>query len=303
MDRLGFIGGSDIAAVMGMSRWVTPLQLWSEKTGKVPAKDLSDNEAVEMGTELEETVARMFTKRTGKKVRRAPKNYTYKASSKGSSVDIDVELDFVRCQVDRLVEGTDELLECKTASAWKEKEWEGEEIPAEYILQVQWQLGITGRSIGHIAVLIGGQKFLYKEITFDRKLFNKMIDEAVVFWSMVKDKTAPMAVGDDNPFIVKLHPENDNQLQEIQEMNDSIALLQQVKSTIKDAMDQKSELEAKLKQVIGDNEGIITSDYKLTWKKQSTTRLDTKNLKEEQPEIYNRYSYASDSRVLRVRKA
>jgi len=291
MDRLGFIGGSDIAAVMEMSRWVTPLQLWSEKTGKVPAKDLSDNEAVEMGTELEETVARMFTKRTGKKVRRAPKNYTYKASSKGSSVDIDVELDFVRCQVDRLVEGTDELLECKTASAWKEKEWEGEEIPAEYILQVQWQLGITGRSIGHIAVLIGGQKFLYKEITFDRKLFNKMIDEAVVFWSMVKDKTAPMAVGDDNPFIVKLHPENDNQLQEIQEMNDSIALLQQVKSTIKDAMDQKSELEAKLKQVIGDNEGIITSDYKLTWKKQSTTRLDTKNLKEEQPEIYNRYSY------------
>jgi len=154
MDRTKFIGGSDIAAVMGMSRWVTPLQLWSEKTGKIEPKDLSDNEAVEMGTELEETVARIFTKRTGKKVRRAPKNYTHPDN------------DFIRCQVDRLVEGTDELLECKTASAWKEKEWEGEEIPAEYILQVQWQLGITGRKVGHIAVLIGGQKFLYKASFF-----------------------------------------------------------------------------------------------------------------------------------------
>ena len=114
MDRKSFIGGSDIAAVMGMSRWVTPLQLWSEKTGKVEAPDLSDNQAVEMGIELEESVARLWTKRTGRKVRRAPKNYTHK------------KFDYMRCQVDRLVEGTDELLECKTASAWKLKEWEGE---------------------------------------------------------------------------------------------------------------------------------------------------------------------------------
>ena len=160
-ERKSYIGGSDIAAVMGMSRWKTPLQLWAEKTGKVEQPDLSNVEAVEMGSELEETVARMFTKRTGKKVRRAPKDYTYKHSSKGGGVDIDAEFSFIRCQVDRLVEGTDELLECKTASAWKEKEWEDEEIPAEYILQVNWQLGITGRSIGHIAVLIGGQKLVY----------------------------------------------------------------------------------------------------------------------------------------------
>ena len=291
MDRKSFIGGSDIAAVMGMSRWVTPLQLWSEKTGKVEAPDLSDNQAVEMGIELEESVARLWTKRTGRKVRRAPKNYTHK------------KFDYMRCQVDRLVEGTDELLECKTASAWKEKEWEDEEIPAEYILQVQWQLGITGRSVGHIAVLIGGQKFVYKEIKADPELFAKMLKEAIKFWSMVEMKTPPMAAGDDNDFIIKLHPENDEQLQEMQEMNDSIALLQQLKEDIKNILEQKDEVEAKLKQVIGDNLGIETSDYKLTWKKQTTTRLDQKNLKEEQPEIYNRYAYTSDSRVLRVRKA
>ena len=298
MDRTKFIGGSDIAAVMGMSRWKTPLQLWAEKTGKVEQPDLSNVEAVEMGSELEETMARMFTKRTGKKVRRAPKDYKLPPQFDGQNV-----YDCFSCQVDRLVEGTDELLECKTASAWKEKEWEDEEIPAEYILQVQWQLGITGRSVGHIAVLIGGQKFVYKEIKADPELFAKMLKEAIKFWSMVEMKTPPMAAGDDNDFIIKLHPENDEQLQEMQEMNDSIALLQQLKEDIKNILEQKDEVEAKLKQVIGDNLGIETSDYKLTWKKQTTTRLDQKNLKEEQPEIYNRYAYTSDSRVLRVRKA
>ncbi len=290
MERKGFIGGSDISAVMGMNRWVTPLQLWSEKTGKIESPDLSGNEAVEMGTELEETVARLFTKRTGKKVRRAPKNYTHDFNK------------FMRCQVDRLVVGTDELLECKTASAYKLKEWEDDEIPQEYILQVMWQLGITGRKIGHIAVLIGGQKFLYKEIKADPELFQKLEIEAIKFWGMVNDKIAPMAMGDDSDFMIKLHPESDDNLQEHEEMNDSIALLQQVKATIKDSIEQKDDLEAKLKQVIGDNLGIETSDYKLTWKKQTTKRLDQKNLKEEQPEIYNRYSYDSDSRVLRVRK-
>ena len=291
MNRIGFIGGSDISAVMGMNRYTTPLQLWSEKTGKLEPKDLSDNEAVEMGHELEETVARMFTKRTGKKVRRAPKNYTHK------------EFDYMRCQVDRLVEGTDELLECKTASLWKEQEWADDEIPQEYILQVNWQLGITGRNIGHIAVLIGGQKFVYKEIKFDKLVFTAQEVAAGAFWNMIQDKTPPVAIGDDNKFIVELHPKEENaELQQAQELNDSIAMIQQLKATIKDTIDQKDELEAKLKQVIGDNLGVLTDEYKVTWKEQTSVRVDVKLLKEEQPEIYNRYATPSSTRVLRVRK-
>jgi len=291
MDRTGFIGGSDISAVMGMNRWKTPLQLWSEKTGKIEPKDLSENEAVEMGTELEETVARIFTKRTGMKVRRASKDYKHPVDS------------FISCQVDRLVEGTDELLECKTASAYKLKEWEGDEIPAEYILQVQWQLGITGRSIGHIAVLIGGQKFMYKKIEFDLVMFNNMLKQAHTFWHLVQTKQAPIAMGNDSSFMIELFPKEENEeMQEIQEMNASIALLQQLKATIKDTIEQKDEIEAKLKQVISDNLGIMTDEYRVTWKEQTTRRIDTKSLKESEPDIYDSFLKESSSRVLRVRK-
>ena len=76
-NRHEYIGGSDIAAIMGLSRWKTPLKLWLEKTQKTPAPDLSDNEAVELGTELEDFVAKKFSRLTGKAVRRSPKMYQH----------------------------------------------------------------------------------------------------------------------------------------------------------------------------------------------------------------------------------
>ena len=239
MNRRLFIGGSDIAGVMGLSRWNTPLQLWSEKTGKIE-RDEEETEFQEMGKELEETVARLFTKRTGKKVRRAPKTYQHK------------DHEFMRCQVDRLVAGTNELLECKTASAWKEKEWEDQEIPQEYILQVMWCLGISGRSIGHIAVLIGGNKFLYKQIDFDTDLFQSLVNQAKIFWNLVKKDIAPMAMGNDSQFMVELHPESAEDLLDRVNLNTSILLRQETIAKIKELEGQKNTIEAQVKQVIGD---------------------------------------------------
>lgn len=289
MERKGFIGGSDIASIMGMSRWKTALQLWAEKTGEVEVEDISMKEAVEMGHELEETVARLFTKRSGFKVRRAPKNYEHSDHS------------HFRCQVDRLVEGTDELLECKTCSAWKEKEWEGEEIPQEYILQVMWQLGITGRSVGWIAVLIGGQKFVYKKIDFDKELFNNMVSFAIDFWKCVQDKTPPMAVGMDNKFIVELNPDSNDLIQAVEELNTAVGHLQEVKMHINELMKSKDDIEAKLKQSIGDNLGISTSEYVVTWKTQTGARVDIQALKDQH--LYEKFLLPSKTRVLRVKLA
>jgi len=254
MNRLGFLGGSDISAAMGVNRWTTPLQLWSEKTGKVVPEDISGKECVEMGNELEETVARLFTKRTGKKVRRAPKNYTHP------------EYDYMRCQVDRLVEGTDELLECKTCSAYKAKEWEGDEIPIEYILQVQYQLMITGRSVGHLAVLIGGQKFVYKELRADQEMFDQITEAAIMFWGMVQRQEQPAVQANDNSFIVNLYPTAGVDIKEAsQELTDAIAMLQQTKAQIIDLEKTKKEIEAGVKASIGILGGIRTPEFTAKW--------------------------------------
>lgn len=290
LDRTKFIGGSDIAAVMGMSRWKTPLQLWGEKTGKVEPADLSGVEAVELGTELEDFVAKKFERTTGMKVRRAPQVYEHK------------EHDFIRCQVDRLITGTDELLEVKTCSAWKSKEWDGEEIPQEYILQVQFQLGITGRSKGWIAVLIGGQSFRYKEIPFDSELFAQLVSNAIKFWDMVENEIPPMACGDDNESIVDIYPTASEQMQQIDELNSKIAHLQELKMHIAELENQQAAIEAEVKQVIGESAGFKTAEYVVKWTPQISKRLDVKMVKAEQPQIFEKYAKESVSRVLRITK-
>ena len=106
-ERMQYIGGSDIAAIMGQSRWKTPYRLWAEKTGKIEMPDLSNVESVEMGTRLEQFVADLFSEKTGKTVRKAPKSYSHP------------DYPYLVAHVDRLITGTDELLECKTCSAYK----------------------------------------------------------------------------------------------------------------------------------------------------------------------------------------
>ena len=66
--RKAGIGGSDAAAVIGLSRWKSPFQVWLEKTGQTEPDDLSNNEYVYWGTVLEQAVADRFCELTGKKV-------------------------------------------------------------------------------------------------------------------------------------------------------------------------------------------------------------------------------------------
>lgn len=300
LNRNQFIGGSDIAKIMGMSRWGTPLKIWAEKTGKLPLADLSNVEAVELGQDLEEFVAKKFTQKTGKAVRRTPKYYQHP------------EYPYMVAHVDRLVTGTDELLECKTASFFKKEEWENDDIPQEYILQVMWYLGITGRKVGYIAVLIGGQTFKYKKIEFDAELFETMVQMAKEFWQHVQEDTPPAVMPNDDETLkdlysehsevmVELYPENDELTQAVQTFEDKVAYLQEVKAHIKSLQDEQKELETGIKDIIKDNLGIKTPKYVVTWKSQESTKFDSKSFKEAHEDLYKEFTQTSSFRVMRIK--
>ena len=300
-NRHLYIGGSDIAKVMGLSRWGTPLSLWAEKTGKIPPKDLSNVEAVELGNDLEDFVANKFSQKTGKAVRRSPKVYQHP------------QYPYMVAHIDRLITGSDELLECKTCSFFKKDEWEGEEIPQEYILQVIWYLGITGRKVGYIAVLIGGQSFKYKKIDFDSELFDKMVESAKDFWQHVQDDTPVDIVATDDEtlkdlysnhseIMIDLIPTDEQTKQACDVLEEKVGYLQEIKMHIKQLQDEQKEIETTVKDIIKDNLGIKTPKYIITWKNQTTTKFDTVKLRQERPETFEDYSYESSYRVMRISK-
>lgn len=293
MDRTKYIGGSDIASVLGLSRWKTPLRLWAEKTGEIEPDDLSEVEHVQLGVELEDFVANKFERESGLKVRRDSRMFNHKEHA------------FLVAHIDRRITGTDELLECKTCSAWKEKEWEGEEIPIEYIYQVQWYLGILGMSKGYIAVLIGGQKFVYKTIEADESLFAEMVDQAVSFWfEFVQKKVPPIAMPGDKDTLFELYPGGETepvlQLSEADREIVNLFLLDREALKVKEKKIKEDieNAENRVKQIMQDNETLVTDEYKVTWKPQERKTPDVKKMKDD--DIFEKYSKVSKSRVMRV---
>ena len=290
MERKGFIGGSDIAAVMGMHPFVTPLELWAEKTGILESKDLTDNEAVEIGIELEEFVAKKFAKKSGKKIRRDSRDFAYEKDPR------------LKAHIDRWVIGG-ELLECKTASAYLAKKWEGEDIPIEYIMQVQWYLGILKMRKGWIACLIGGQKFVWKEVLFDEALFKVMVERAIHFLDVnVAKNEAPMACAEDSDVLFSLHPMGEGKLvfkddKEI-EVNQLVDIKKGGMEQIKIIEKEVDEAKNKLKQMLGDYEYAETGQYRIIWKNQQSKRVDVEKIKASS--LYETYSKVTNNRVLRT---
>jgi len=291
-ERKNQIGGSDIASIMGRNRWVTPLQLWAEKTGQVDPRDISDLEHVQLGSDLEDFVAQQFTKRTGLKVRRDSRTFKHP------------EHQYMVAHIDRRITGSDEILECKTCSAWKAKEWEGDDMPIEYIYQVMWYLGITGMQKAYLACLIGGQKFVIKHIEFDQNIFQDMLNAAIHFMDYcVIQGNAPASCADDSDFLVELYPQAI--LEELpltpkgeEEVRTLIENREALNRVIKHSKKEIDEIDAQIKMMMGEAEMIRVDNIKITWTNQITTRVDTAKLKENG--IYDEYSKSTETRVFRT---
>jgi len=293
-DRKKYIGGSDCAGILGLSRWTSPLQIWGEKTGNIKPKDIADKIYVKLGNKLEDIVADFFTEKTGKKVRRC--NDTIFHS----------KYNFIGANIDRRVVGEDTILECKTCSAWKSKEWEGEEIPQEYILQVLHYLAVTGADKAYIAVLIGNQKFVYKEIKRDEKIIYDIIKKEVYFWqNFVEKNEMPMQVTkNDADALYELFPlaEPDSEI----ELSDSAAQLFETRQSL--LADKKhiagllDKMDNEIKALLKDKEVGRVGNWIATWKAQISKRLDTKAVREKHPDICDKFLKETKSRVLRVRE-
>ena len=267
-ERRKYIGGSDCAAVLGLSRFDTPLSVWAEKTGKLPYEDISHKLHIRMGNRLEEVVAELFTEETGKSVRRVNETIYHP------------EYPFLCANIDRRVVGEDALLECKTASGWKAKEWQGEEVPTEYILQCLHYLAVTGKKEAYIAVLIGGnQQFVWKKVERDEKLISEIIKKEVYFWNtfIIPDVMPVQITKNDADTLYSLFPEEvEGKGIELDDTANRLCeSLQAMKQDIKVLSDSIKRTENEIKALLKDNEIGKSENWQVTWKAQTKPACNT----------------------------
>lgn len=261
IERRKYLGGSDSAAVLGLSRFSTPLQVWAEKTGKLNDEYISDRLYIKMGERLEQVVAELFTEETGKGVRRVNETIFHP------------QYPFLAANIDRRIVGEDSILECKTASGWKAKEWEENEVPQEYIIQCLHYLAVTGKKEAYIAVLIGGnQKFVYKKIERDEKLIQDIIAKEVHFWNtfIIPDVMPVQITKNDADTLYNLFPQ-EQEGKEIELNDDANILVESLQAMKQDAKvldGQIAKTENELKALLKDNAIGKSGLWQVTWKEQ-----------------------------------
>jgi putative phage-type endonuclease len=188
--RRSGIGGSDIAAILGLSPWKTAVDVWLDKTGQSTEDAICNAESVRWGTLLEDVVAREYSKRKKCAVQRVNRILRHPAHEWAvGNIDRAIVTPKSRVRVaddGGTLLGADGLLEVKTASAYKAGDWgrDGDEdaVPVHYQAQVMWYLCITGQTWADVAALIGGQRMVIRRIHRDDETIAAMLERAHEFW-------------------------------------------------------------------------------------------------------------------------
>lgn len=277
-DRRKGIGGSDVATVLGLNKYKSVYQLWLEKTGQIEVTS-AQSEAAYWGNTLEEVVAEEFSKRTGKKVRRRNRVFEHP------------KYPFLRANIDRDIVGENAVLECKTANQYLANEWDEDEIPIQYICQVQHYMNVLNLDYVYFAVLIGGQKFVWKKMERDQELIDMITEKLVEFWTENVEKGIEPAIDGlkaTSDFLTQRYLDTDESETELNAaFDENIANLARLKGDKKIIEENITLLENELKQALGKAEATIgiTPNNIVSWKKTQSKRLDKKKLAEKYPDI------------------
>ena len=208
--------------------------------------------------------------------------------------------------IDREIVGQDVGLECKTASEYRKDEWADDEIPAEYILQCQHYMAVTGYKAWWIAILIGGNKFMHKLIERDEEIIQMLIEQEGIFWRQyVVPKVMPPADGSEacTKALSKMYPHSNGQTMaldaESKELLERRAKLKERADLTKQQLEQ---IDNTIKAKLGETEIGEAGRYRVTWKTITSSKPDTKALKEQYPDVYKACLKTSESRRFTVKE-
>lgn len=181
--RAKHIGGSDVAALFGLSSFSTRWQMWMEKSGKLAAEDLSKNKVIQAGKHLESGIASWAAEIWGWNISKVEEYHTAD-DCEGMGATLDFAL------------SSGVPLEIKWNSGftgdWK---YEGDtivEAPEKYILQVQHQLACYGTDADHawLVVLINNEPRRMKIPRHDG-IIASIKQEVSEFWQSIRDGVEP----------------------------------------------------------------------------------------------------------------
>jgi putative phage-type endonuclease len=265
------IGGSDASAIIGMNNYSSPYTVWADKLGKLPPKE--DNEAMRLGRDLEEYVAKRFTEETGKKVRRE------------NNILINPDIPFAHANVDRMIVGEDAGFEAKTTSALNTKKFKNGEYPENYYAQCVHYMMVTGCQRWYLGVLVLGIEFKWFVIERDEGEIEALRKSEADFWEYVKSGEAPLADGSasTSETLRTIYPESNGDTVSLMAFADELNQYKHLASLESDYKKMKDECANRIKAYMGEASKGETDKFKVTWTSSIRNTFDHKAFAKDNP--------------------
>lgn len=258
--RRAYLGGTDMAALAGMSPYARPIDVWREKVGL--AEPRPANTMMALGSLLEPVVAGLFSEATGINVvrPRVPAR--------------DRRRPWLGGNLDRYTPGG--LLECKWAM--RADQWgptqpdpaQPSRVPPGYLVQVQHYLGITGRPVGYLAVLLGYADFRWYALASDPAAIEVLRELGQRFWhENVVPQVPPEPDGSEEygAWLAQRYRQDDG--------SEAVATPQQVlwwqdyleaEAQVGQAMAQRGKAKQRLQDSMGHTAKLLLPEGHITWR-------------------------------------
>lgn len=292
MDRTKYLGGSDVAAILGISPWRTPLEVYLDKVQpREKPVDPNKQRVFTRGQRMEPYVIDLLAEETGMEIIHRGNRYIHR------------DYGFIAAEIDAEA-ASGENIEIKTVSPFKAKEWgevQTDAIPVHYTAQAMHGLMVTGKQVCVFGVMIGGDDFRIYRVERDEETIQAILEKEVAFWDRIKNLNPPEATSVSD---ISLMFEKDAGTS-IEADGKALALfndLRDMKSRFKSLEEEIEVSEEKLKLYMQEH-SILTLDGKplCTWKTQVSNRFDQKAFQLENPGLYEKFKKTTSSRVFRMK--
>jgi len=259
-NRKRGIGGSEMAAILGLSPWESALDVWLRKTGRMPEKE--DNPRFLLGRLFESPICALYAEQE-KVALLKPTEMIFHPDAP------------IFGTPDRLVKGVERGFEAKTADISQIDKW-GEagtdEVPQHYAIQCHVYMAVTKFPEWDLGTFFGMNIPLrVNRIKRDLELEAMILEKATEFWESYVLKDTPPAV-DGSEACAKalegLYPKDATIMRDATaEEAQKIEALMYARLAAGEAQMKRIEIENQLKQAIGDGEGLWSPKGAVTWKK------------------------------------
>ena len=316
------IGGSENAALHGVSHWANNVSVYKSKMGEEHTKndlDASTQFMFDIGHVSEQPIADYFAAIHGVKVRNDTIMYRHPYYPW-----MIADLDRRTTMRDKDGSPYEALIEIKTASYQKKDEWAGSLVPIYYVYQCRHYMAVMNVNNTFIVCHFGGgmaSDIVTRKISRIRGQEEALIETLKDFWlGNILTQTPPVPNG---PGVVqsrvsyyysKLADKNRPQIpieSSYKPLLEELLALKDKKAQAKKDMDAiDDEIKAKeialIDRMGAATEGVCDNDdksfFQITYKPNSTETVEKEGLRIAYPEVYAQYvkTKAESSRTMRI---